>query len=72
MNKLLNSVGIVLSIVGTIITLWTLLTTKNSEAGTWGEHAGRHEKFPKEKKKVKIGIAVITIGGVLQIVSQFV
>ena len=72
MNKLLNSVGIVLSIVGTIITLWTLLTTKNSEAGTWGELAERHEKFPKEKKKVKIGIVVIAIGGILQIISQFV
>ena len=72
MSKLLNSVGIALSIVGTVITLWTLLTTKNSEAGTWGELAERQEKFPKEKKKVKIGIAVITIGGSSQIVSQFV
>ena len=72
MSKLLNSVGIALSIVGTVITLWTLLTTKNSEAGTWGDLAERQEKFPKEKKKVKIGIAVIPIGGVWQIVGQFV
>ena len=67
----INASGIILTTVGTILTLWTIMTTDKKKAGTLGELEERHKVFPKEQRKVRIGCAVIGVGGLLQIVGQF-
>ena len=67
----INSIGIVLAISGTILTLWTTFVTKAETAGTWGELADRPKTFPKEKRRVVLGCLLIALGGVFQIISQF-
>ena len=72
MKNLINSLGIAITVIGTVLTLWTTFITKTSEAGTHGEMARRHEVFPKEKKRVVVGCCLIIIGGMAQIISQFI
>lgn len=69
--KALTATGIVFSIVGTILTLWTTFLTSTKYAGTWYEMSNRHSEFPKEKKRIIIGAIVIAVGGVLQIIGLF-
>ena len=69
--KVLTATGIVFSIVGTILTLWTTFLTSTKYAGTWHEMSNRHSEFPKEKKRIIIGVIVIAVGGVLQIIGLF-
>lgn len=69
--KVLTATGIVFSIVGTILTLWTTFLTSTKYAGTWHEMPNRHSEFPKEKKRIIIGAIVIAVGGVLQIIGLF-
>lgn len=69
--KVLTATGIVFSIVGTILTLWTTFLTSTKYAGTWNEMSNRHSEFPKEKKRIIIGAIVIAVGGVLQIIGLF-
>lgn len=71
-SKVLISVGIMFSMIGTILTLWTTFSTSIKSAGTWSELANRHAKFPKEKRRVIIGTIVILIGGLLQIIGTFI
>lgn len=68
----INVLGIILSTAGTIFTLWTILITSKTYAGTWNELKERHIKFPKEKKRAIIGFIFIIVGGTLQIIGQFV
>lgn len=72
MNNIINTIGIILNIVGTILTLWTTFTTQIKDVGTWGEAEKRQKEFPKEKRRVKLGCCLIAVGGMAQIVSQFV
>lgn len=55
-GAIINTIGILLVAVGTIFTLWTILTTKTKEAGTYGELARRHQDFPKEKKGLLLDV----------------
>lgn len=72
MNIFINTIGIILAVNGTILTLWTTFITKCKEAGTYNEMCGRHDVFPKEKRRVIIGCFLIVFGGLLQIISQFI
>lgn len=67
----INALGIFLTTVGTVFTLWTVLMTHNEYAGTWNELSNRNKEFPKEKRRVVIGCIMIVIGGILQIIGQF-
>ena len=69
--KWLNAIGIFLTMGGTILTLWTILVTDPRMAGTYKELKDRHELFPKEQSKVRIGCGIIAVGGILQIIGQF-
>lgn len=70
-GKIVNSIGIVLTVIGTVLTLWTVFITNPTSVGTWGEPLDRAKAFPKEKRRVIVGCSLIVLGGVLQIVSQF-
>lgn len=72
MGIILNTLGIVLSVSGTVFSLRTVLTTRTKEAGTYNELANRHNSFMKEKRCVMLGLILIILGGGLQIVSQFI
>ena len=72
LSSWINVVGIILTTTGTILTLWTILMMDKKKAGTWGEFEERHIEFPKEQRKVRIGCVGIAIGGLLQIIGQFV
>lgn len=50
MNKVLLIIGIILNTLGTLLTLWTIFSTKASYVGTAAEQDSRHEHFPKEKR----------------------
>ena len=70
-GKCLMAIGITISVIGTVFTLWTVMTTQSKTAGTWGELADRHKQFPKEKRRVIIGCVLIALGGAAQIAGQF-
>lgn len=72
MDKCFTIIGLILSVFGTILTLWTMFITSKKVAGTWGELASRNESFPKEKRRAIIGCILIAIGGLLQIIGQLV
>ena len=72
MKGIINSVGIILSIIGTIMTLWTIFITKIEKVATWGDPDEIKENFLKEKKRVIIGSGLIIVGGLLQIICQFI
>lgn len=72
MGKCFTIIGLILSVFGTILTLWTTFITSKKYAGTWKELASRNKSFPKEKSRVIFGCILISIGGLLQIIGQLV
>ena len=68
---IVNSVGILLAIGGTVLTLWTTFITVAENIGKWIEPTERAESFPKEKCRAIVGCVLIAVGGTAQIVSQF-
>jgi hypothetical protein len=72
MNKTLNTIGILLVAIGTILTLWTILSTKTKYAGTYAELGDRCKKFPKEKNKVIFGTILIIVGSLSQIIGLWI
>lgn len=72
LSSIINAFGILIATIGTVLSLWTVMTTKTEKAGTGEEQKERHEKFPKEKKKVIIGCVLICVGAILQIFGQFI
>lgn len=71
MDKILSAIGILLSVFGTVLTLWTTFTTSIKYVGTCNEYINRPFEFPKEKRRVVIGVILIIIGGILQVVGLF-
>lgn len=72
MNTYINIGGIVLTSIGSVISLWSIMTTKTSFVGTCEYQRTEPERFSKEKKLVIIGCIFIILGAVMQIVSLFV
>ena len=54
------------------MTLWTIFITKIEKVATWGDPDEIKENFLKEKKRVIIGSGLIIVGGLLQIICQFI
>ncbi len=71
MGKIISVTGIVLVMIGTIFSLWSVLGTKSNYVQTaeWLQHL--NENFRKEKKKVIIGTILIIMGSIFQIVGIF-
>ena len=71
MSAIVGSIGIILSVIGTIWTLWSILGTSAKYIGTYDEMANRQNDFKKTKKQVIIGCVLILLGGLLQVMSLF-
>ena len=71
-SKIVSSLGIMLATIGTVMTMWTILHTEEKVVGTFGEPIARREAFPMEKRRAVIGTVLIIVGGVLQIIGQFI
>lgn len=72
MKNTISALGIILSMVGTLLTLWTILSTKSSYAGTAAEFDNHHKEFPKQKAQAIIGFIAILLGGILQIWGLYI
>ena len=72
MAAIMNAIGIMMATIGTVFTLWTIIHINPQSAGTWDEQESRHEEFPREQMKAKIGCGLIIFGGILQLIGQFI
>lgn len=71
MDKVLSAIGIVLVMIGTVFSLWSILATKSQYYGTCSWFSNLHDDFKKDKKKVIIGTFLIIIGSIFQIIGLF-
>ncbi len=71
MSKGFSAIGIVLVLIGTVLSLWSILCTKTSYMGTALQHDQQQEDFKKNKRNVAIGSSLIFIGSILQIIGLF-
>lgn len=70
MNKMIACIsisGIILVVIGTIFSLWSVLGTKVKEVGTAKKEDRKQEDFKKDKCKVITGIILIFVGSLVQI-----
>lgn len=71
MGKFINVIGIVAIAIGTVLSLWTIITTKTLFVGTCADWDSKPEQFKKEKLLVISGCILIVSGSILQIVANF-
>ena len=67
--KILNIFGILLIMIGTIFSLWQIISTEQSFVGTAKDWDTKQEQFKKEKRCVIIGMVLIVFGSLLQIAA---
>ena len=72
MNKFISVIGIILVMVGTILSLWSVLKTKGDEVQTPVWHDHQQKNFKKDKKKVIIGTGLIIWGSLFQIIGTLI
>lgn len=72
MDKILNVIGIATVAIGSVLSLWTIITTKTSFVGTCADWDSKPEQFKKEKLLVILGCVLIVSGSILQIISNFI
>lgn len=51
MEKVLSTIGIVLVMIGTIFSLWSILSTKAQYYGTCGWYSNLQDDFKRIKRK---------------------
>ena len=71
MENYLTVAGIAINTIGTVFTLWTILSTKISYVGTAMHHDNQANDFSEEKRRVKIGLIGIILGNILQVLGVF-
>lgn len=71
MSKLLSAIGIVLVLIGTVFSLWSILGTASKKVGTADYHDNQQDYFKKDKTRVVIGMILIFAGSVSQIIGLF-
>lgn len=72
MDKVINVIGIVIVAFGSVLSLWTIITTKTSFVGTCADWDSKPEQLKKEKPLVVLGCIFIVSGSILQILSNFI
>ncbi len=72
MSKILSTIGIILVVAGTILSLWSILATKGNYVQTADWYDCQQENFKKDKRKVIVGTISIIIGSTLQIIGLFI
>lgn len=71
MDKI-NIIGIILVAIGSVLSIWTIITTKTSFVGTCADLDSKPEQFKNEKILVVIGCFLIIIGSLFQIYSNLI
>lgn len=69
MQKIISVIGILVVMIGTIFSLWSIITTKTKIVGTAQYFDNQQEYFRKDKKKVIIGAILIFVGSIMQILG---
>lgn len=72
MGKILCISGIILVMAGTILSLWSVLSTKTKYYGTAECHDNQQKEFKKQKNMVIIGIILIVLGSILQVIGTLI
>lgn len=68
--KFFNISGIILSTLGTVFTLYNILSTNTRNVGTYGYLKNLQIDFTKQKNKTINGCLLIVFGSLLQIIAQ--
>lgn len=68
---ILNVIGIAIVAIGSVLSLWIIITTKTSFVGTCADLDSKPEQFKKEKPLVILGCILIISGSILQTISNF-
>lgn len=71
MSEFLSAAGIVLVLIGTVLSLWSILGTKIKSVGTVERHDNQRDYFKKDKIRVVFGTVLICFGSLLQIVGLY-
>lgn len=71
MSKLLSAISIVLVLIGTVFSLWSILGTDPNKVQTARDHDDQQKNFRKNKPRVVFGTVLISLGSLLQIVGLF-
>ena len=64
--------GIVLVLIGTTFSLWSIITNDTKKEASWAGVKERGIDAKKEKTKVIIGILLIFVGSVFQIIGTVI
>lgn len=57
---------------GTILSLWSVLSTKIKYYGTVEFHDNQQKEFKKQKNMVIIGTILIVLGSILQVIGTLI
>lgn len=71
-ETILNIFGISISCIGTVFTLYKIIFTKTSYMGTAQQLDNTQQDFRKEKHIAILGMFLITLGSVLQILTNII
>lgn len=71
MSKILSTIGIILVLIGTVLSLWSILRTDPEKVQSAGDYDAQQKNFKKNKPRVIFGIILISIGSLLQIIGLF-
>lgn len=72
MCKCISAIGIISVMLGTILSLLSVLGTRIKDVGTAAFEDRKQQDFKKNKISVVIGIILIIVGSVLQIAGIFI
>lgn len=72
MSMIFSTVGILLVMIGTILSLWSIIRTKGGYVQTADWYDQQQENFKKDKKKVIVGTILIICGSIFQIIGLFI
>lgn len=71
-SKILCVAGIFVCMVGTILSLWSILSARSGDVGTCAHFDSTQQRFRKERAKVAAGCGLIIVGSTLQIIGTIV
>lgn len=71
MSKIFSAIGIVLVLIGTVFSLWSILGTDPRNVRKAGYLDASPEHFKKDKIKVIIGTVLIFAGSISQLIGLF-
>lgn len=69
MQKCYTVIGIIIVMIGTVLSLWSILSTKTDDYGTVWYWDNQPDAFKKEKPRVIVGCVMIVIGSIMQIIG---